>query len=113
MTKVVMYAVALCSLSLSTSSPARDICNREDLATHMKVCVTESDGQSDYEKGGMKDVLKGRFCGNGALVRDGMFRCQSRNVSAIALMTACPDAAALEVALKVIADQDPRKGSCN
>lgn len=113
MTKMMIYVAAFCSLSISFISEARDICNREELAAHMKACITVSDTQSDYEKGGMKDVLKGRFCGDGALVRDGMFRCQGRSVSVIALMTACPDAAALEVALKVIQAEDSRKPGCN
>ncbi len=79
---------------------ARDFCNREGMATHITACLDVS-APSDYQKGGLDDLLKGRFCGKGDLARDGMFRCQGENPDAIKNILGCGAPAILEIAVRV------------
>lgn len=101
--------LAVTSISVS----ARDLCNREGMATHINACLNLS-APSVYQKGGFDDLIKGRFCGKGDLARDGMFRCQGENPDAVKSILGCGAPAMLELAVSLIPDNDPRKpASCN
>ena len=101
------------SIALLPTVSARDYCNRENVTIHMKACLSLS-VPSDYQKGGLDDLLKGRFCGNGDLARDGMFRCQGDNADAVKNILVCGAPAIMELATSLIAADDARKpASCN
>ena len=100
-------------LIATTTASARDLCNRDDLTKHMNACLAISQ-PSDYQKGGLDDLLKGRFCKKGDLARDGMYRCRGDDAEAIKTILGCGVDAVMEIAGKVIADDDARKpASCN
>jgi hypothetical protein len=110
-----IYSISLAVLGFGTALPgtARDLCNRDDMGSHTKACLNVS-APSDYQKGGIDDLIKGRFCGKGDLARDGMFRCLGENQDAIKTILGCSAPAVLEVAVSVIPENDPRKPtSCN
>ena len=105
--------IAILSAAPVTAVLARDLCNREDMATHITACLNLS-APSDYQKSGLNDLLKGRFCGKGDLARDGMFRCQGDNPDAVKSILGCGGPAMLELAAKLIPENDSRKpASCN
>jgi hypothetical protein len=92
---------------------ARDLCNREGMAKDISACLSIST-PSDYQKGGLDDLLKGRFCGKGDLARDGLFRCLGDSPDAIKNILGCSPPAVLELAVGIIPENDPRKpASCN
>ena len=100
-------------LFIATTASARDFCNRDDLTKHMNACINISQ-PSDYQKSGLNDLLKGRFCKKGELARDGMYRCRGEDTDAIKTILGCGVDSVMEVANKVIADDDARKpASCN
>lgn len=107
------FFFSMLSICAVTAVSARDLCNREGMATHITACLNIS-APSDYQKSGLDDLLKGRFCGKGDLARDGMFRCQGDNPDAIKNILGCAAPAMLELAAGLIPDNDPRKpASCN
>jgi hypothetical protein len=107
----VFIGAVLMTSSLTIS--ARDLCNREAMATHISACLGIS-VPSDYQKGGLDDLFKGRFCGKGDLARDGMFRCRGDDPEAVKNILGCGAPAMLELAINLIPDSDPRKpASCN
>ena len=108
-----IFFVAVLSIGAVTAVSARDLCNREGMATHITACLNVS-APSDYQKGGLDDLVKGRFCGKGDLARDGMFRCQGENPEAIKNILGCGAPAMLELAVSLIPENDSRKpASCN
>lgn len=110
--KQLVFFAAL-SIGTITAVSARDLCNREGMATHIAACLNLN-APSDYQKGGLDDLLKGRFCAKGDLARDGMFRCQGENPDAVKSILGCGAPAMLELATKLIPENDPRKpASCN
>ncbi len=111
--KVIAAALATLTFGVTSQVGARDLCNREGMAKDISACLSIS-APSDYQKGGLDDLIKGRFCGKADLVRDGMFRCQGENQDAIKNILGCSSQALLELALGVIPDNDPRKpATCN
>ena len=107
---VIFGALAVLS---TTAVAARDLCNREGMATHIIACLSIS-APSDYQKSGLDDLVKGRFCGKGDLTRDGMFRCQGDNPDAVKSILGCGAPAMLELAVNLIPENDPRKpAACN
>lgn len=105
------FAAAM--IALATTASARDLCNRDDLTVHMNACINISQ-PSDYQKSGLDDLLKGRFCKKGELARDGMFRCRGDDAEAVKTILGCGIDAMLEIANKVIADDEARKpANCN
>lgn len=113
-TKQMLAAAALAAIWLSSNAAlARDLCNREGMATNISACLNIS-APSDYQKGGLDDLLKGRFCGKGDLARDGMFRCRGDDPEAIKNILGCSAPSMLELAVNLIPDNDARKpASCN
>ncbi|MEO6024312.1 MAG: hypothetical protein ABIP64_14595 [Burkholderiales bacterium] len=106
-------AFAAAMIALAASASGRDLCNRDDLTTQMNACI-KINQPSDYQKGGLDDLFKGRFCAKGALARDGMFRCRGDDPEAIKTILGCGVDAMLEVANKLIVDSDVRKpANCN
>jgi hypothetical protein len=113
--KTILLSVSIASLWIAAtpSSFARDLCNREAMTPHIAACLNMS-APTDYQKSGLDDLLKGRFCGKGELARDGMFRCQGDNPEAIKNILGCGAPAMLELAVNLIPENDPRKpASCN
>ncbi len=110
--KQMIVLASLCSASVTMLS-ARDLCNRDGMTTHISACLNLS-APSDYQKGGLDDLVKGRFCGKADLTRDGMFRCQGDNPDAVKSILGCGAPAMLELAVNLIPDNDSRKpASCN
>ena len=108
-------AIVLGSLWLAstTAVAARDLCNRDGMATYITACLNIS-APSDYQKAGRDDLVKGRFCGKGDLARDGMFRCQGENPDAVKSILGCGAPTMLELAVSLIPENDPRKpAGCN
>jgi hypothetical protein len=100
-------------IASATAVSARDLCNREVMTTHITACLKVS-APSDYQKSGLDDLVKGRFCGKGDLARDGMFRCRGEDPDAVKNILGCGAPAILELAVNLIPDNDPRKpASCN
>ena len=111
--KFACIVLGIVSMHFSISVAARDFCNREGMATHITACLSLS-APSEYQKGGLDDLVKGRFCGKGDLTRDGMFRCQGDNADAVKSIMGCGAPAMLELAVNLIPDNDPRKpAACN
>lgn len=101
------------AIAAATAVSARDLCNREGMATNITACLNIS-APSDYQKGGLDDLIKARFCGKGDLARDGMFRCRGDDAEAVKNIMGCGAPAMLELAMNLIPDNDPRKpASCN
>ena len=108
-----LVVLTVLSAALAPVVSARDLCNRDGMATHITACLNLS-APSDYQKGGLDDLLKGRFCGKGEVARDGMFRCQGDNPDAVKNILGCGAPAMLELATKLVPENDPRKpASCN
>ncbi len=104
---------AIVGLSMATNASGRDFCNRDGMAKDISACLAVS-APSDYQKSGIDDLIKGRFCGKGDLVRDGMFRCQGENQDAIKNILGCSAPVVLELAVGIIPENDARKpASCN
>lgn len=111
--KLFAIIVGVLAFIVTFQASARDLCNREGMAKDISACLSVG-APSDYQKGGLDDLIKGRFCGKGDLARDGMFRCQGENPEAIKNILGCGAAAVLELAVGIIAENDPRKpASCN
>lgn len=111
--KIFVISAAIASLSAATNTIARDFCNRDDLATIVKACMSVS-APSDYQKGGIDDLFKGRFCAKGDLARDGLFRCLGENQDAIKTLLGCAAPTVLEISASTIPENDARKpASCN
>ena len=107
------FVVGMLALTFATTGFGRDLCNREGMATNITACLNIS-SPSDYQKSGLDDLIKARFCGKGELARDGMFRCRGDDPEAIKNILGCSAPAMLELAVTLIADNDPRKpASCN
>ena len=107
---LILGAIAITS---TTAGIARDLCNREGMATNIAACLNIS-APSDYQKSGLDDLIKARFCGKGDLARDGMFRCRGDDLEAVKNIMGCGAPAMLELAVNLIPDNDPRKpASCN
>ncbi|MEO7322000.1 MAG: hypothetical protein ABIW48_04885 [Burkholderiales bacterium] len=96
------------SIVASTGVFARDLCNRDDMARHIDACLNIG-VPSDYQKGGLEDLIKARFCGKGDLARDGMFRCRGDDPDAVKNIMGCGAPAVLELAVNLISENDPRK----
>lgn len=100
-------------IASSTMVSARDFCDREGMSTHISACLNLS-APSDYQKGGLDDLVKGRFCGKGDLARDGMFRCRGDDPDAVKSIMGCSAPAVLELVVNLIPENDPRKpAACN
>lgn len=100
-------------IASSTTVSARDLCNRDGMATHITACLNIS-APSDYQKSGLDDLVKARFCGKADLARDGMFRCRGDDADAVKSIMGCGAPAVLELAANLIPDNDPRKpANCN
>ena len=83
------------------------------MATNIAACLNTS-APSDYQKSGLDDLIKARFCGKGDLARDGMFRCRGDDPEAVKNIMGCGAPAMLELAVNLIPENDPRKpASCN
>ena len=107
--RIISIAFAVAIIASATSAAERDICNRDLLTIYASNCVAATSPQTDYEKEGLKHVIKGRFCGKDTLVKDGLFRCISQDLDGISLLTFCSSAAAMEAARRAIPENDPRK----
>jgi hypothetical protein len=107
---LILGAMAIMS---ATAVLARDLCNREGMATNITACLNIST-PSDYQKSGLDDLIKARFCGKGELARDGMFRCRGDDTEAVKNIMGCGAPAMLELVTNLIPENDPRKpASCN
>ena len=107
---IVLGAFAMVS---ATVVSARDLCNRDGMSTNLTACLNIS-APSDYQKAGLDDLVKGRFCAKGDLVRDGMFRCRGDDTEAVKNIMGCGAPAMLELAVNLIPENDPRKpAACN
>lgn len=110
---LVLMVFGVLWIASATAVSARDFCNREGMATHISACLNLS-APSDYQKGGLDDLVKGRFCGKGDLARDGMFRCRGDDADAVKSILGCGAPAVLELAVNLIPENDPRKpAACN
>lgn len=83
------------------------------MSTNIAACLSIS-APSDYQKAGLDDLVKGRFCGKADLVRDGMFRCRGDDADAVKNIMGCSSPTMLELAVNLIPESDARKpASCN
>jgi hypothetical protein len=110
---VISFVFGALVMASATTGFSRDLCNREGMTTNITACLNIN-SPSDYQKSGLDDLIKARFCGKGDLARDGMFRCRGDDPEAVKNIMGCGAPAMLELVTNLIPENDPRKpASCN
>jgi hypothetical protein len=107
------FAAAALLGAITLPAAARSLCNEENIQKYLAWCVDPAQTLSEYQKTGLGEIVTGRFCDQGELVREGMFKCQGHNADAIKNILTCSNEDVLKAATAKLADNDARKpASC-